>query len=270
MLTPAGMFYSSVSDYTNWLRMWLNEGKLGEESVLQSNTVQAAFTPRVSIPQPIYPAAKEAGVDLVCYGLGWFLHNYRGRRVNMHTGSLDGMSAIVGLMPEEELGVVVFINADHIELRHALMYEVFDRALGGEQSDWSGELRSLYESIEEKGKAARAEQLAELGDEDESAIPLKEYSGLYRHPIFGDAAVTTRGQTLVLKLPPLLSYELKPRGANRFVARRLRLGFENEPEDRRYRGGDPGVIRFELGSDNRPTKITSLGGAEFKRVSAGN
>ena len=31
-------------------------------------------------------------------GLGWFQHDYRGRRVDFHTGSIDGMVAIVGLL----------------------------------------------------------------------------------------------------------------------------------------------------------------------------
>ena len=35
-----------------------------------------------------------------------------------------------GLIPDERLGVYVLANLDHAELRHALMYKVFDRYLG--------------------------------------------------------------------------------------------------------------------------------------------
>ncbi len=65
------------------------------------------------------------------YGLGWFQQDYRGRAVDFHTGSIDGMVAIHGLIRDERLGVYVLGNLDHAELRHALMYTVFDRYVGG-------------------------------------------------------------------------------------------------------------------------------------------
>ena len=44
--------------------------------------------------------------------------------VQFHTGSLAGMVAIVGMIPEENIGVYVMGNLDHVELRHAIMYSV--------------------------------------------------------------------------------------------------------------------------------------------------
>jgi hypothetical protein len=62
----------------------------------------------------------------VTHGLGWFQQDYEGRAVDFHTGSIDGMVAIIGLIPDERLGVYVLANADHVEFRHALMLTVFD------------------------------------------------------------------------------------------------------------------------------------------------
>ena len=53
------------------------------------------------------------------YGLGWFIHDYAGEGVVMHTGSINGMSAIIGLLPDHDVGVYVLANLDHAELRHA-------------------------------------------------------------------------------------------------------------------------------------------------------
>ena len=41
------------------------------------------------------------------YGLGWFQQDYHGRAVDFHTGSIDGMIAIHGLMRDDRLGVYV-------------------------------------------------------------------------------------------------------------------------------------------------------------------
>ena len=49
------------------------------------------------------------------YGLGWFQQDYRGRAVDFHTGSIDGMVAIHGLIRDERLGVYVLGNLDHAE-----------------------------------------------------------------------------------------------------------------------------------------------------------
>ena len=58
----------------------------------------------------------------------------------MHTGSIDGMSAIIGLLPDRRVGVYVLANLDHAELRHALMYKVFDLYTGKPERDWSADL----------------------------------------------------------------------------------------------------------------------------------
>ncbi len=249
----AGLFYSSVSEYTHWLRMWLNQGRWDGEQMLAPETVAMALTPHMVLAAgDIYPAAKEAGADIFAYGLAWFLQNYKGQRVNMHTGSLDGMSAIVGMVPGEDLGVVVFINADHIELRHALMYEVFDRVLGGETKDWSAHLRGLFGELAERADAAEKERFASL-ELAESALPLDRYAGLYQSPLFGDFRVEESEDGLVLQAGSLLSFDLKSVGAHQFVA---------YPRDRfmsRF------VVPFEVAADNQPDALI-FWGSEMRRM----
>lgn len=249
----AGLFYSSVSEYVNWIRAWLNDGMLGERRVLPEGYVERAFTPHMVLQRPIYPAADAAGADLFAYGLGWFLQNYRGRRVNMHTGSLDGMSAILGLMPEEDVGVVVFINADHIELRHALMYETFDRVInakdGGKPRDWSGELRALYNQIAEDARARREEALAALDFDAPPLLALDAYEGAYAHKLFGEIEVRQAESGLELMVAPHFAYGLQYAGGHRFLA---------HP---RKRYDDPLPIEFEIGGDNRPMRLNAFGNA---------
>ena len=91
-----------------------------------------------------YPALSLARPHVFSYGLGWFIQDYQGETVWMHTGSIDGMSAIIGLMPDRNVGVYVLENLDHAELRHALMYQVLDLYAGNPVRDWSSDLHALF------------------------------------------------------------------------------------------------------------------------------
>ena len=44
-----------------------------------------------------YPAARPANPHFYAYGLGWFLQDYKGRLLAMHTGSLYGANAITAI-----------------------------------------------------------------------------------------------------------------------------------------------------------------------------
>ena len=80
------------------------------------------------------------------YGLGWFQQDYRGKMVQFHTGSLDGLVAIAGMIPSEKLAIYVFANLDHAEIRHALMYKAFDLwVFQDNDNDWSkGFPKAIY------------------------------------------------------------------------------------------------------------------------------
>ena len=54
------------------------------------------------------------------------------------------MVAIAGLIRSDNLGVYVFGNLDHVELRHAIMYATFDIYGEGKLSrDWSKDLKRI-------------------------------------------------------------------------------------------------------------------------------
>lgn len=102
----------------------------------------------------LYPALGSYQHHYSAYGLAWILHSYKDYNVVMHTGSIDGMSAIIGMIPEENIGVYAFINSNHIEYRHAMMYKVFDILLGESGTDWSDKLYNIYHP--EKAKPEKA------------------------------------------------------------------------------------------------------------------
>jgi CubicO group peptidase (beta-lactamase class C family) len=193
---PAGSMQSSVMEMARWIAFLLGEGRGVEAALLEPDTVAEFFRPQMLLDEPAYPAATEAAPHFFAYGLAWFLQDYQGRKVVMHTGSIWGMSALVGLLPEEEVGVVILANLDHAEVRHALMYTVFDRFLGKPTKDWSADLRELYQRPPEAAGQGGGDDRPGGGS---PALPLDGYAGRYQHPLYGDLLLTLEDATLTLQ-----------------------------------------------------------------------
>jgi CubicO group peptidase (beta-lactamase class C family) len=202
-IAPAGAMNTSVAEMTHWLRFLLEGGAggAGGKPLVSAAGLAQLLTPQTLIPlDAYYPAARRAGAHFTAYGLGWFLQDYRGRKLAMHTGSIDGKVALVGLLPEERLGLVVFANLDHAEVRHALMYRVFDAFTGAPPRDWSAELLALHR--EELAKAAAEERELEAARVPGTtpSLPPERYAGGYAHPAYGRLAVAHEGGRLVVRV----------------------------------------------------------------------
>lgn len=189
---PAGTINSSVHDMARWIRFQLAGARVGGERLVSEAQHREMLTPQFLVPAAqFYPAARLANPHFTAYGLGWFLQDYRGRQLAMHTGSIDGMSALVAMVPEERLGLVVLINLDHAELRHVLMYRIVDAYLGGPPRDWSAELHPVYAGAEARADSLERERLAKRVPGTRPSLPLEAYVGTYVDPdsLFGGVGV---------------------------------------------------------------------------------
>ncbi|HEX4933043.1 MAG TPA: serine hydrolase [Gemmatimonadaceae bacterium] len=196
-VAPAGSVWSSVSDMARWMRFVLDSGRAGGRRLVSERAFVDWVSPQVVVPvADFYPTAPLAGVRRVTYGLGWFLHSYGGDEVAMHTGSIDGMSAIVGLLPDRRVGVYVLANRDHAELRHALMYRAFDLFNGRRPRDWSRDVKALFDGIDAQGRARQeAFENARVAGTRPS-LPLDRYAGTYADSLNGTVIVTLRDGAL--------------------------------------------------------------------------
>jgi CubicO group peptidase (beta-lactamase class C family) len=197
----AGSVWSSVGDMAKWMRFVLDSGRVGGKRLLAPTTFRELLTPQTIADPAIYPTFQVIRPHFITYGLGWFLHDYAGQAVAMHTGSIDGMSAIIGLIPDRRLGVYVLANADHAELRHALMLAAFDRFAGTAATpprDWSAELQTLYGGARERALAAQRQQEQRRAADSRPSLPVARYAGTYTDPTFGDVTVTEQNGALRL------------------------------------------------------------------------
>lgn len=185
-VASAGSVWSSVADMAKWMRFMLDSGRVRGTRLLTASTFAELVTPQIRAPVSIYPALALVQPHVFTYALGWFVQDYHGETVWMHTGSIDGMSAIVGLMPARRTGVVVLANLDHAELRHALMYQVFTMYAGKPERDWSADLRALFS----RARAGRPLEASRPGQAPQPSLPLERYAGRYVDSTYGEVEVT--------------------------------------------------------------------------------
>ena len=196
-VAPAGSVWSSAADMARWVTYLLDASDdASGPKLLAPSTKEELFRPQFVIDEGFYPTARLTRPHWTTYGLGWFQQDYAGRKIDFHTGSIDGMVAIVGLIRDERLGVVVLSNLDHMEARHALMFRAFDTFLGRESRDWSAEMRGLYEGLARDQQAARRKFEQKRVAGTRPTLPLEKYAGSYTHPVYGDVRVTLDGQAL--------------------------------------------------------------------------
>jgi CubicO group peptidase (beta-lactamase class C family) len=198
---PAGSVYSCVDDISKWAICMLDSSKYEGGRLLKSNTWTELFRPQVIVPaSEFYPTMKLTKPNWTTYGLGWFQHDYKGKKINYHTGSLAGEIAIHGQLPDAKLGIYVFGNYDHAELRHALVYKVFDLfALGGNR-DWSTEFLMLYTGIKQQGEKAEKDFEAKRVANTNPSKPLADYVGKYSDPLYGEVEITLADKKLLVNV----------------------------------------------------------------------
>ena len=224
-IAPAGSINSNVVDMAQWVRVQLGEGTFQNQklfSAAQAKEMHAAQTViRFELPYSMYyPEA-----HFLNYGLGWFLSDYRGRKVVEHGGAIDGMRAQVALIPEEKLGLVVLSNMNGSGLPTALMYRIFDAYLGGAPArDWSAELLKSWKTLEEAAKAAEKKQEAERVAGTNPSVALDKYAGTYRSDLYGDVKVTHDAGKLSIRYGPAFTGDLSHWHYDTFRARFVTSG----------------------------------------------
>ena len=252
-LGPAGDVWSSVSDMSKWMLFLLDSARVNGKPLLKPATFAELFAPQVMVPlDEFYPTAALTKPHWMTYGLGWFQHDYQGRMLNFHTGSLSGMVAIIGLVPDERFGVYVLSNRDHVEVRHALMYKAIDLFLGNPPRDWSRELLALYDGRRARADSSRAAAEAKRIRGTKPSLELSKYAGMYEDELLGRVTVTESGGKLRLDAGPSLKAEVEHWQYDRFRAR----------YDDRWQGTD--FITFTIGDG--VASALEIAGFALKRV----
>ncbi len=207
---PVGGVWSCADDMSKWMLFLLDSTKINGKRLLKPETFAELFKPQSIVSESeFYPTKAITKPHWKTYGLGWFQQDYRGQMVQFHTGSLDGLVAILGMIPEEHCAIYIFGNLDHTEVRHALMFKAFDLwCFSDVTKDWSNDFYKMYKTLSDSAKAKEKADDSKRVQGTAPSLPLQGYTGKFIHESFGNAEVTDENGILMLKLPGDYSIKL--------------------------------------------------------------
>lgn len=196
----AGMMWSTIDDVSKYLKFIQNKGVQNQDTIIRPETFDILFKPHTLIPtSQFYPTTRLTKPNWTSYGLGWFQHDYRGEKLDFHTGSLQGLIAIAGVMHNKNTAVYVFGNMDHAELRHAILYQVMDLyAFDDETTNWHAKVFELYQNMAKNNKEREQKRKKGRVANTNTSLDLEAYTGKYQHPLCGhlDIAIENNGLKL--------------------------------------------------------------------------
>lgn len=199
---------SNVLDMARWIRLQLGRGVFEGKRLYSADVAQEMWSPQTIVPisHPTSPLPPFLKPRWSAYGLGWGISEFRGNVVVRHYGETDGMSSVVALMPEKNLGVVILANLHTTSLHTALLYRIFDAFLGATPEDWS----TLYLKVRTNEELKEREEYKKREEArvktSVPSLPLNNYAGTYQHALYGEAAVAEEDGKLVVRLSSSPSY----------------------------------------------------------------
>jgi len=188
-LGPAGAIVSNLSDMTQYLLMYMNRGKHGDQQIISPGDVRQMISPQMVMrssdldPELGYPH----------YGMGLFVTTYRGHKYVNHGGNLDGYSLLLSFMPEDNIGTVILLNMDGSNLREVLSYNIMDRLLGLAPVDWNKRQLERYAAFKKADEDARTKNYVPRREETQFSHPIDEYIGEYSNPAYGSFFIEQAG-----------------------------------------------------------------------------
>jgi CubicO group peptidase (beta-lactamase class C family) len=191
----AGALFSTLADLTQWLKVHVNDGRVGDFQLVSPDNLKQMHLPQMIIPGG---GINEAlmGNTISAYGMGWFIEPYRGYTLISHGGNVEGHSLVIGFVPQEKTGIIALTNIAQLPLRDVLLYESVDRALELPDRDWNKKFHGVFDPMiigEAKAKLTAKEERIE---DAPTTHPLEIYAGAYASSGYPDFTVKLDGEHL--------------------------------------------------------------------------
>lgn len=148
-IAPAGAINSTARDMAEWLRFLLAGGVYNGKRLVSEKGFNEWITKQVA-------ATGASG-----YALGWAVADWRGHKVLMHTGGIDGFHSLVAWMPDQKLGFVMLTNVSESPIMGTALNAVWTNLVGGESA-----AAQQASQTKEPGQVKEVEPKDEVGSYD--------------------------------------------------------------------------------------------------------
>jgi len=247
---PAGGIYSNITDMSKWIIMQMHNGKYGPD--LKNQLFSEAVHNDMWTQQTIIPVGNPGpyNTHFASYGLGWFLSDQNGYKVPTHTGGLAGIVTQVTLVPELQLGIIVFTNQQSGAAFTAITNTIKDSYFGNKKTDW---IKKYHENV--LMREAEAKKITEdIWKDIAAAQKLNSgktnfdiYKGTYEDPWFGKVVISEKNGKpwFDSKRSYLLTGEMLPYKGNTFIVKWNERSFDADA-----------YVMFDLDAQGKANEIT--------------
>ena len=201
-IAPAGSIWSTAEDIAKWIRWNLASNRDNAVPVLSANTlselhsahiVRSVYRTKTVYPKQIFAA----------HGLGWWLEDYRGHRLVRHGGVRNGYLTWIAFLPEEDFGFAILSNSHQTGINFALHHWLLDDFLQQPQEDWSTIVRDDYANGWRRAlRESRENYERERKTGTSPSVEREEFTGTFRHDLYGDLTICRREGGLELRFGP--------------------------------------------------------------------
>jgi CubicO group peptidase (beta-lactamase class C family) len=258
----AGCVNSTARDMAEWLKFQLSGGKAaGGKRLLAQKALAETHAPQMLV-KPEGPTAAffpPKATRFVSYGLGWFVHDYRGATCVSHGGTLTGFRAQCMLVPEKNVGVFAVCNLRPSYVTEAVAKTALDAALGLPAEDWVASHKAQLALLDVAALGAAKKRDAGRKPDTKPSLPLKEYCGGYDESAYGRSEVVLEGDKLMLRWGKY-TFRLDHHHFDTFTA----VPVEPKPEVVSFDRAALDLL-FRLGTGGEVESMTLLD-QEFRRV----
>ena len=196
-LAAAGAIISNIEDMSHWLIALMNNGQYNGKQVLPSKVLQATLEPAIALPNAAGQVRGWWEVLNQAYGMGRWTASYRGHLIAFHGGDLPGFHSQISFMPNEHIGVIVFVIGNHIApLYNPISYNVYERLLGMEPTPWTDRLLDIRLKNKKAGMEARSKAGFGRIMNTTPSHALADYVGEYEHPAYGTLKIAMKDNQL--------------------------------------------------------------------------
>jgi len=205
---PAGSVNASVKNMSQWLMFHLNKGILNGRRITEAAVIEETHkphTPCLLSPEmkSQFPWARRAD-----YCLSWVLIDSDVGPIVYHNGQIDGIYAVIGFLPERQVGAVVLTNLENQKLSDVVFLRALDTLLERTLKDWNPLYLENATKQEAKIAKVRKELEASRVQGTKPALSLDAYAGTYENEMYGKAKVSFEKDSLVLHLSSHLVSDL--------------------------------------------------------------
>ncbi len=197
----AGCVNSTARDMAAWLQFQLAGGKFdGRRHVTERGLKETHTSQMLLIPEGPFAVYFPPKVTrFTSYGLGWFVHDYRGANCVSHGGTLTGFRAQCMLVPEKKLGVFVLCNLRPSLVCETVCKTALDSLLGLPTEDWVAFHKVQMALTDFNSAVARKKRETTRKPDTKPSLALKDYAGEFEDRSYGRAEVTFENDKLVIR-----------------------------------------------------------------------